>query len=143
MTVAAVIDTNVIISGFLWQGLPYKILRMAEDGDVGFFTSIPLMDELVRTLSRPKFFSDLTALNWTPHDIRDAIECIATIVEPAESFKVIVAADPSDDVVILTAVSAQAEFAVSGNKHLLNISTYKGIRIVTPSDFFKIVHSRK
>ena len=36
-----------------------------------------------------------------------------------------------------------AEFIVTGNKHLLKIRTYKGIRIVNPSDFLKIIHSRK
>lgn len=31
MTLKAVLDTNVLISGVLWRGTPFKILKWAEE----------------------------------------------------------------------------------------------------------------
>ena len=41
----------------------------------------------------------------------------------------------SDNKVIECAVEAKASFVVSGDKHLLEIKKYKGIKIVSPKEF--------
>jgi len=45
--------------------------------------------------------------------------------------------DPDDDKFISCAVSASAEFIVSGDRDLLDLGLYESIRIISPSDFLK------
>lgn len=46
-----------------------------------------------------------------------------------------VAADPADDRVLECAVAAQADYIVSGDKHLLNLRNFGKIPILAPADF--------
>jgi uncharacterized protein len=48
-------DTNVYISGLLWTGIPHRLLRLAEAGDVTLVTTPAIMEELREVLGRPKF----------------------------------------------------------------------------------------
>jgi putative PIN family toxin of toxin-antitoxin system len=50
-----VLDTNCVVSAFLWGGTPYKIIEAAVDGHCQLFTSGTLLAELEDVLSREKF----------------------------------------------------------------------------------------
>lgn len=50
--------------------------------------------------------------------------------------------DPNDDVIIECAVIAGADFIVTGDKDLLAVRQYQGIRIVTPRDFLDEFEAR-
>ena len=41
-----VLDTNVLVPAFLWQGAPNKLIERASEGEVQLFTSRALLDEL-------------------------------------------------------------------------------------------------
>ena len=44
--------------------------------------------------------------------------------------------DPGDEMVLECALAAEADYIVSGDKkHLLSLREFRGIRIVSPSDF--------
>jgi len=43
--------------------------------------------------------------------------------------------DPNDDMILECAVLASAQFMISGDKDLLVLGSYSGIRIVTPAEF--------
>lgn len=47
----------------------------------------------------------------------------------------LVQADPEDDVFLLCAVVAEAEYIVSGDHHLLDLEEYADIPILTVDDF--------
>ena len=53
----------------------------------------------------------------------------------------VVEADPDDDKFIDCALHAKAGFVISGDKHLLDVGRYEGIRIVTPAEFLKVFQS--
>lgn len=44
-----------------------------------------------------------------------------------------VPADPDDDVVVATAIAGNADFIVSGDRHLLELGEHAGIRIISPA----------
>jgi predicted nucleic acid-binding protein len=45
--------------------------------------------------------------------------------------------DPDDDIFLNTALDGKADYIVSGDPHLLDLSKYKGIKIVTVDDMLK------
>lgn len=64
-----VVDTNTLISGSLWQGLPARLLSAALAGQAQLFLSLPQLLELRETLQHPKFTQRLagrgeTANHW-------------------------------------------------------------------------------
>jgi predicted nucleic acid-binding protein len=46
-----------------------------------------------------------------------------------------VCADPDDDEFIECAIAGKAEAIISGDKHLLKVSSYHGIEVITPRKF--------
>jgi putative PIN family toxin of toxin-antitoxin system len=58
-------DTNIVVSGFLWRGLPRRILDAARDGIIELYTSPVLLEGLEDVLSREKFASRLAAAQVT------------------------------------------------------------------------------
>ena len=43
--------------------------------------------------------------------------------------------DPDDDLILGCAVGAKADYLVSGDTHLRKLRDYKGIQIISPSEF--------
>ncbi len=50
-----VLDTNIVISGLLWNGPPRRLLDAAISGTVDIYTSAVLVTELRQALAYPKF----------------------------------------------------------------------------------------
>jgi uncharacterized protein len=50
-----------------------------------------------------------------------------------------VSADPDDDIYLACAVAGQADYIVSGDRHLLDLGNYRGIPVVTPAAFVALV----
>lgn len=130
-----VLDTTIVISGFLWQGAPYRILKAASLGKLSGFSSMPLLAELEKTLLKPKFAPYLLSTEHTPASLVAIYESFIDIVIPEQVKETIVIADPSDDVVITTALAAGAEFIVTGNRHLLELDNSFSLQIISPSVF--------
>jgi hypothetical protein len=55
-----VLDTNVWLSALLWGGVPDQILEQIERGALQVIGSEAILDELRRTLDRPKLQKRLT-----------------------------------------------------------------------------------
>ena len=127
-----VCDTNVLVSGILFQGPPRRILDMVSRGDVTNNTSPDLLREADDVLSRPKFGLRAEQVAGIIALFRDTFE----IVHPSRRFKVVIA-DPDDDMVLEAAAAARADLIVSGDKHLLDLVEWNGIRILSPADFVK------
>jgi len=133
-----VLDTNVIISGLFWNGLPGKVLEKALKEHTLCFTSETLT-ELKTTLLYPKFASHFQKLDFTIDEFLTQITENALVVsEPLQKISVI-KEDPSDNKFLACAISCQASFIVSGDNHLLKLKNFKNIPIVQPKEFLKII----
>ena len=62
-------------------------------------------------------------------------------VYPDKSIKV-VKDDPDDDVFIECALAGDADYIVSGDKHLLDLKSYGKIKIVNAAEFIEMVGRR-
>ena len=131
----AVADTNVVVSGLLWQGLPRRVLDLARTGKLELFTSPALLVELEDVLGRQKFRRRLESAGVEPGELVLGYAALASVVLPTEKPAVIVE-DPDDDEVLACALAARAEVIVSGDRHLRSLQSFRGIRIVTAADLF-------
>jgi len=86
--------------------------------------------ELIRVLSYPKF--GLTPAEICP--IVNNLRRCGRLVE-VESELNIVKEDPTDNIFLECALDGKADYIISGDHHLLNISTYERIHIVKAKDF--------
>ena len=126
-----VLDTNVVVAGFLWNGPPRRLIELAIDGQVELYSSPVLLDELAHTLGYSKFTSRLESFGTSVATLVAQYTALVTLVAPA-SVPRVVANDADDDHVIAAAVAARAGLIVTGDrKHLLPIGSHQGIAIVT------------
>jgi len=125
-----VLDTNILISAFVFPGgAPEMVYRAALEGRITLITSPPLLAEFGRVLS-DKF-------GWDARMVQQAVTQVArigTVVRPAESVEAI-DEDPADDRVLEAAAAADAATIVSGDRHLLRLGRWRGIRIEKAAPF--------
>lgn len=129
-----VIDTNIWISGLLWRGLPWKLLCLAEAGEVELCIAPSMLIELAEVLSYERLQPRLEQLGLIPAELVAYAMNLASILEVPEGSPIVVA-DPDDDVFLHCAVIAGAACVVSGDDHLLDLGTYADIPILTVRDF--------
>ena len=60
-----VVDTNVLVSAFLWQGTPGKGIELAGDQLIQLCTSRALLEELAATLAKPQLAKYVAATALT------------------------------------------------------------------------------
>ena len=128
-----VIDTNVVISAFLFEGDASKIFSLWKRNRIVFLTSKEIVAEYIRVLSYPKF-------NLANEEIKYLLnEEIFPFVKPVKvNTKIdIIKNDPSDNKFLSAAIDGKADYIISGDKHLLNLKTISGIEIISIAEFLK------
>jgi len=127
-----VLDTNVFISGVFFSGPPYQVLDAWRQGKIAIILSKEIFDEYQRVISDlSKQFKDINASKFL-----DLLTLNAIWVE-APQLPLKVSTDPDDDKFLACAIASKTKLIVSGDKHLLDISGYRGIEVVTPRVFIE------
>ena len=129
-----VLDTNVLISALIWVGKPSKILDAVKRGKVELILSKEILMEFVKVLFRE------TKFKLSQNDIEDALNMVsdpATLIEPIIAVDLL--KDRSDNKILECAISSSADYIVSGDKDLLRLEKFAGIKLVSVSDFLKLV----
>ncbi len=127
-----VLDTNILISAFIFPGGPPEAAyRAALDGRVELVTSPPLLAELGRVL--------VDKFGWEPPLGAEAVAQIArvAIVVRPEARVDVVLEDPDDDRVLEAATAGEADVIVSGDRHLLRLRSWQGVPIEKATAFLK------
>ncbi len=128
-----IVDTNVLASGLFYKGIPFKILQGIKQGKYRSVVSQEIADEYKRTVDKlANRFPDIVNANAQ-------LELIVLSSDICQLFKLTepVCADPDDDKFIACAIASKTRIIVSGDKHLLDVSGYQGIEILTPRRFFE------
>lgn len=130
-----VLDTNVLVSALLFRGELSKIVGLWQKGKIIPLISKETFNEFRTVLGYPKF-----SLTQEERDsiIEQEILPYFEIVQAVKEVKG-VCRDPEDDKFISCAISASADYIVSGDKDLLDLKHYKSTKIIKASDFLKIV----
>lgn len=126
-----VLDTNILISGYLWKGKPRQAIEAIKTGNFGLLYCTESIEELVRVLSI-KFRLDASEIYRIVLDIKSVGKGINI-----SSKEFPVSEDPSDNLFINLAIDGNARIIVSGDSHLLRLKRYKDIKIIAVSEFLK------
>jgi uncharacterized protein len=129
-----VLDTNVWLSAILWGGVPGQILEQIERGALQVIGSEAILDELRRTLDRPKLQKRLTQLELEADAVLLAIRQVMIVVSPV-SIEVPNLRDPKDAIIVAAAVAGDANVIVTGDQDLLVLGEVEGISMLLPYDF--------
>ncbi|MBW1856414.1 MAG: putative toxin-antitoxin system toxin component, PIN family [Deltaproteobacteria bacterium] len=136
MNLNAVFDTNVLISGILWRGIPFKLLRWAEEGSLQICTSLEILAEVHRVLHYHKFQQYIDNQQASPGELFAKIASLCTIIQTDQVVKG-VCSDPDDEIFLSCALAANIGVLVSGDKHLLALKKYQNVRILTAREFYQ------
>lgn len=125
-----VLDTNVLVSGIFFGGVPGEILETWSSGRFTLALSPSIIDEYRR----------VGAVLEERHGDLGFSELLTIIVGNSDIVNVVddevgVSRDPADDKFLACASSAGAEIIVSGDEDLLSIGSWKDVRILSPREF--------
>jgi len=125
-----VLDTNVLVSGIFFSGPPAEILNAWHKGHVQFALTSEIIDEYFRV-------ADILYSKFAGVEISPILTLIITHSEIIQTSPLSrqVCEDPDDDKFLACALGSESEIIVSGDKHLLKMSGYRGMTIITPRAF--------
>jgi putative PIN family toxin of toxin-antitoxin system len=127
-----VVDTNVLVSGIHWGGIPAEIVKAWANGHVKVVCSAEIIREYSEVLHRMNQEMPLAKLDGMLSFLISQSE----IVQPNHWFKIILE-DSGDDKFIDCAFHGQADAIISGDKHLLQLDKFGPIQILSPFEFKK------
>jgi putative PIN family toxin of toxin-antitoxin system len=125
----AVFDTNVLVAAFVTEGVCAKLLGRARRKQLNLVISPFILKEFENVLLK-KFSASKEQIRTAAKLISEA----AQIVSHA-SMASGICRDPDDDQILSCALSAEADYLVTGDSDLLQLKEFHGIRIVTPAAF--------
>lgn len=124
-----ILDTNVLLSGIFFGGVPGRVLAAWQDDRLELVLSPDILAEYhdAGAVLASRYESTARPLET----ILALVTQTATIVE-APDLPERVSTDPADDKFLACAVAAQVSLIVSGDKHLLRLNGWGELTILTP-----------
>lgn len=137
--VKVVMDTNIIVSATIAkQGNEAKALDAWRDEKVELIISPQILEEMGRVL----FYRRIRKQSWmTEKEIREflfELANAATITPGLLKLKKVVKHSP-DNKFLIAAVEGKADYIVSGDRHLRELGSYRGIKIAPTGEFLRIL----
>lgn len=138
----AVFDANVLASAFIRpQGPSGQLLRaFVEQRRFELVLSSPILAEFRRVLFYPRLRKELDCSDAEIELRVGALGILADLADGDLEVKV-VKADPDDDKYLAAALLGRASVVVSGDRHLLDLGEYQGIRMLKPRQFLELLGS--
>jgi putative PIN family toxin of toxin-antitoxin system len=138
MMLRVVVDTNVLVSATLLPtgrvGVVLLYLRQSK------FTPLycmEMLEELISVLARPRIQNKY---HISDSDIRALVDLILLMGEHVEPVnRLAICRDPKDDVFLSVAAAGEADYIVTGDDDLLSLNPFRGIPIVTPAEFIRVM----
>ena len=137
MVLRVVIDTNIYISAIFWNAKPREVIDLGRDGKIIIFTSLDIENEIAGKLK--------TTFKLAGEDVNQILLDFSTFTLPIRINKqlIVVQDDPDDNKFIECAVECRANYIISGDRHLLNLKEYEGIKLIKSSEFLKVYYKQE
>jgi putative PIN family toxin of toxin-antitoxin system len=131
-----VLDTDVFVSSLLSaQSLPAQVLNAWREGKYMLVVSPLIIAEIAGVLESSRISNKYSITRTDIEGLVDLLET-DTIVVPGQAVVAgAVPQDPRDEIFLACAVDSNADCIVSGDRHLLDLETYRDIPILTVQEF--------
>ncbi|MDA8171201.1 MAG: putative toxin-antitoxin system toxin component, PIN family [Nitrospiraceae bacterium] len=126
----AVFDTNVFIAAIITEGVCSKLLGRARAGEF-LLASCPFIESEIRRILSGKFRLGKEEVALSMALVNEAVE---RVFDPACKVDNI-CRDADDDNILACALAAKAGHLVTGDAGLLEIKSFRGVKIAAPRDF--------
>ncbi len=136
--IKVVLDTNVLVSALLVRKETSRIVDLWKEEKIIPVFSDETFDEFKTVIGYPKFSLTKDEINSI---IFEEVLPFLEVVEVRNRTEGI-CKDPDDDKFISCALSAGADFLVSGDNDLCSLGNYRSAKIIRPSDFISIFHEK-
>ncbi len=140
--IAAVLDTNVLASGFIGEdkpdSTPGELVRRWRGRSFTLVVSEHILAELVDTFTDPSFTARLSGVAIA--EALDALRLDAAI-QPISVSVAGIASHAEDDAVLATALSARCQYLVTGDKRLLERAAIGDTLLLSPRRFLEVLES--
>lgn len=132
-----VLDTNIWLSAIFWEGEANRIIE--ESGKkFRLLISKEILLEIINVLNKDaKFQKFIENRKQNIEDLTRTILSLSELIEIQTKLNII--SHKADNVVLETAVDGKAEYLVSYNKYVLDLVEFRKIRILSPTDFLKLI----
>lgn len=131
-----VFDTNIFISMFIWRNKELEFLYdLFCQKQITISINHQIIQEITHVLNYPKFTIPLLKAGLTTEKIISAITNDCLIFSSSAKPLRIIKDDPSDNMFLDCAQKSNADFIISGDKHLLKLKSFQNIPILTPREF--------
>ena len=131
-----VFDTNVLVSAMIKAGKPRdlfnKLIKYKQ-----LILSRAILEEFLDVIEDPKVVKYASEQNVAV--FLDILRNAARIVQVKSRFKA-VKEDPDDDIIVQAAYDGKADYIVSGDRHLLALKEFKGIKILTIDEMLNVLN---
>ncbi|MDB9314090.1 putative toxin-antitoxin system toxin component, PIN family [Spirulina sp. CS-785/01] len=128
-----VIDTNVIVSGLLFNNsAPFQVIKLAEQQGIILYSEATL-EELENVLNRPKFNKYITLEERQVFLLKFISVSELVLIKD----KIAVCRDSKDNKFLELAVSGNANLMITGDLDLLVLNPFQGTEIITPDLFIE------
>ena len=124
-----VFDTNVLVAAFVTEGVCAKLLGRTRRKQLDLVISPSILKEFENVLLK-KFSASKEQMRAAAKLILE----VAQMINPSPKVSG-VCRDPDDDQTLSCALSAKAEYLVTGDNDPLELKEFQGISIVTPGAF--------
>ncbi len=138
--IRALLDANTLVSGAIAsRGAVAELIdRWLVERLFLVVLSDEILDEVDRALRNRYFAARLDAANRAAY--LDLLRQAAVVVS-VQSRLTGVAPDPNDDHVLAAAIDGAAEYLVTGDRGLLGLGSYRGVRIVNARELLDVMRS--
>lgn len=127
-----ILDTNVFISGIFFSGPPSQILKKWENKNFQIVLTEQILFEYQRVAAELSY--KYPQVDITP--IIDLVTIYGQLIN-TKGIDISICEDPDDDKFIECAIAGKCDIIVSGDRHLLKLTGYKGIKILKPREFLE------
>jgi putative PIN family toxin of toxin-antitoxin system len=137
--IRVVIDANVFVSAILKPNSnPDKVIDLVKQGRITLALSPDILAEIRKVLLYPKIRKEL---KLTTKEIGEALAQIAqaAIITSGRVRLNAIESDPDDNRYLECAVEVQADFIISGDRHLKDLKNFQGIKIVNSATFIAFI----
>ena len=135
----ALLDTNTLVSALLQPlGPSGQIVTRWRARDFKLVVSPYILTELAYVLHRPHITKKHSIRE---QDIQNFLRLLRTRAQVAPGMRIldVVPDDPKDNHILAAALETYCDYLVSGDRHLLDLHEYQGIKIVAPREFLALL----